>query len=210
VARKKSLDEGRVPREEILQRASLLFYERGYGATSIRDIAEAVGLSSSTMYHHFANKQDVLYAIVSRFMTDFVEATVPVLRDTAVSPTERMRRIVRLHIEISDDRRVELLIGNPIRYALDPAQREHATALQIAYHDAVRDTIAEGCGTGEFRAEDVSMTTMAILDMLNGIREWFSPTGRLSRAELIERYTGLVFTMLGVVPAPAGEGRTSR
>jgi AcrR family transcriptional regulator len=210
VARKKSLDEGRVPREEILQRASLLFYERGYGATSIRDIAEAVGLSSSTMYHHFANKQDVLYAIVSRFMTDFVEATVPVLRDTAVSPTERMRHIVRLHIEISDDRRVELLIGNPIRYALDPAQREHATALQIAYHDAVRDTIAEGCGTGEFRAEDVSMTTMAILDMLNGIREWFSPTGRLSRAELIERYTGLVFTMLGVVPAPAGEGRTGR
>jgi AcrR family transcriptional regulator len=210
VARKKSLDEGRVPREEILQRASLLFYERGYGATSIRDIAEAVGLSSSTMYHHFANKQDVLYAIVSRFMTDFVEATVPVLRDTAVSPTERIRRIVRLHIEISDDRRPELLIGNPIRYALDPAQQEHATALQIAYHDAVRDTIAEGCRTGEFRAEDISMTTMAILDMLNGIREWFSPAGRLSRAELIERYTGLVFTMLGVVPAPAGEGRTGR
>jgi len=210
VARKKSLDEGRVPREEILQRASLLFYERGYGATSIRDIAEAVGLSSSTMYHHFANKQDVLYAIVSRFMTDFVEATVPVLRDTTVSPAERMRRIVRLHIEISDERRPELLIGNPIRYALGPAQREHATALQIAYHDAVRDTIAEGCRTGEFRAEDVSMTTMAILDMLNGIREWFSPAGRLSRAELIERYTGLVFTMLGVVPAPAGEGRSGR
>jgi AcrR family transcriptional regulator len=204
VARKKSLDEGRVPREEILQRASRLFYERGYGATSIRDIAEAVGLSSSTMYHHFASKQDVLYAIVSRFMTDFVEATVPVLRDTSISPAERIRRIVRLHIEISDDRRPELLIGNPIRYALDLAQREHAIALQIAYHDAVRDTIAEGCQKGEFRVEDVSVTTMAILDMLNGIREWFSPAGRLSRAELIERYTGLVFTMLGAVPDPAG------
>ena len=204
MARKKSLDDGRVPREEILQRASLLFYERGYGATSIRDIAEAVGLSSSTMYHHFANKQDVLYAIVSRFMTDFVEATVPVLRDTTVSPAERMRRIVRLHIEISDERRPELLIGNPIRYALGPAQREHATALQIAYHDAVRDTIAEGCRTGEFRAEDVSMTTMAILDMLNGIREWYSPAGRLGRDEVITRYTGLVFTMLGADQAQDG------
>jgi hypothetical protein len=119
-----------------------------------------------------------------------------------------MRRVVRLHIEISDDRRPELLIGNPIRYALDQAQREHATALQIAYHDAVRDTIAEGCRAGEFRVEDVSMATMAILDMLNGIREWFSPAGRLSRAAVIERYTGLVFTMLGAVPAPAAEGRT--
>jgi len=205
VARKKSLDEGRVPREEILQRASLLFYERGYGATSIRDIAEAVGISSSTMYHHFASKQDVLYAIVNRFMSEFVGATVPVLRNRSVSPAERIRRVVRLHIEISDDRRPELLIGNPIRYALGPAQREHATALQIAYHDAVRDTIAEGCRAGEFRVRDVPITTLAILDMLNGIREWFSPAGRLSRAELVERYTGLVFTMLGA--APAGEGR---
>lgn len=200
MARKKSLDEGRVPREEILERASLLFYERGYGATSIRDIADAVGISSSTMYHHFANKQDVLYAIVSRFMSDFVDATVPVLRDTTVSPSERIRRMVRLHIEISDDRRPELLIGNPIRYALDPAQRGHATGLQVAYHDAVRDTIAEGRQAGEFRVEDVSITTLAILDMLNGIREWFSSSGRLSRAEIIERYTALVFTMLGAAP----------
>lgn len=197
MARKKSLDEGRVPREEILERASLLFYERGYGATSIRDIADAVGISSSTMYHHFANKQDVLYAIVSRFMSDFVDATVPVLRDTTVSPSERMRRMVRLHIEISDNRRPELLIGNPIRYALDPAQREHATGLQVAYHDAVRDTIAEGRQAGEFQVEDVSITTLAILDMLNGIREWFSSSGRLSRAEIIERYTALILTMLG-------------
>jgi AcrR family transcriptional regulator len=204
VARKKSLDEGRVPREEILERASLLFYERGYGATSIRDIAEAVGLSSSTMYHHFANKQDVLYAIVNRFMSDFVDATVPVLRDQALSPTDRIRRTVRLHIEISDDRRPELLIGNPIRYALDPAQREHATGLQIAYHDAVRDAIIEGCRTGEFRVADVSITTMAILDMLNGIREWYSPTGRLSLDEVIGRYTDMVLTMLGADPAPDG------
>jgi AcrR family transcriptional regulator len=207
VARKKSLDEGRVPREEILQRASLLFYERGYGETSIRDIADAVGLSSSTMYHHFANKQDVLNAIVRRFMTDFVAATVPVLRDTTITPTERIRRVVRLHIEISDDRRPELLIGNPIRYALDPAQREYATKLQIAYHDAVRDTIAEGRQAGEFSVGDVSITTMAILDMLNGIREWFSATGPLSRETIIERYTGLVLTMLGAVPAPVPQAQ---
>jgi AcrR family transcriptional regulator len=215
VARKKSLDEGRVPRDEILERASLLFYERGYGATSIRDIAEAVGLSSSTMYHHFANKQDVLYAIVKRFMSDFVNATVPVLRDTALTPAERIRRIVRIHIEISDDRRPELLIGNPIRYALDPVQREHATGLQIAYHDAVRDTIAEGVRAGEFKVTDVGLTTMAILDMLNGIREWYSPAGRLGRDEVIGRYTDLVFTMLGAgpdgaAPAPDGAGRPRR
>jgi AcrR family transcriptional regulator len=156
------------------------------------------------MYHHFTNKQDVLYAIVSRFMSDFANATVPVLRDTALSPSERVQRVVRLHIEISDDRRPELLIGNPIRYALGPGQRAHATSFQIAYHDAVRDVIAEGCESGEFRVQDVSIATMAVLDMLNGIREWFPPAGRLSRAEVIERYVALVMTMLGAALAGPG------
>src|SRR5690348_434073 len=111
MARKRSLDEGPVLRGEIMNRAAALFYERGYAATSIRDIADAVGISSSTMYHHFTNKQDVLHAIISRFMTDFVAATVPVLRDTTVPPVHRVRSLVRLHLTISDDRRPELLIG---------------------------------------------------------------------------------------------------
>ena len=67
----------------------------------------------------------------------------------------------------------------------------------------MRDTIAEGCQAGEFRVADVSLATMAILYMLNGIREWYSPAGRLSRDEVIARYIGLVFTMLG---ADQGQG----
>ncbi|MGV0791203.1 TetR/AcrR family transcriptional regulator [Mycolicibacterium sp. XJ1819] len=198
MARKRSLDEGPVLRDQILIHASRLFYERGYGATSIRDIAEAVGISSSTMYHHFTNKQEVLYAIVARFMSDFIAATVPTLRDDGLSPTERIRRTVRTHIEMSDGRRPELLVGNPIRYALSGEQKAHGVALQYAYHDAVREVIEEGCRTGDFHVRDVAVTTMAVLDMLNGVREWYSPGGHLSRIEIIERYIDLVLTLLGV------------
>lgn len=201
MARKKSLDDGPVLRGHILEKAGRLFYERGYGSTSIRDIADAAGISSSTMYHHFANKQDVLHAIVSRFMTDFVDATVPMLRDRTVNPTERIRRAVRLHIEISDHRRPELLVGNPIRYALNQAQKEHGIKLQSAYHDAVRDTIEDGCRCGEFSVQNVPITTMAVLDMLNGVREWFAPGGPLTRSELVDHYTDIVTTILGARPA---------
>ncbi|MFI5615175.1 TetR/AcrR family transcriptional regulator [Amycolatopsis sp. NPDC051903] len=197
MARKKSLDDGPALRGLILGRASELFHERGYGATSIRDIADAVGISSSTMYHHFTNKQEVLHAIVSRFMTDFVAATVPVLRDRSLPPAERIRRTVRRHLELSDDRRPELLVGNPIRYALDPVQQEEGIRLQTAYHDAVRDTLAEGAAAGDFRIDDVAVTTMAVLDMLNGVREWFSPAGRLSRDELVAEYVALVDRLIG-------------
>ncbi|MER7558643.1 TetR/AcrR family transcriptional regulator [Nocardioides sp. NPDC126508] len=197
VARKRSLDEGPVLRGQILAASARLFYEHGYAATSIRDIAEAVGISSSTMYHHFKNKQEVLHAIVTRFMTDFVAATSEVLEDRSLTPAERIRRTVRIHIEFSDDRRPELLVGNPIRNALAPDQRQEGIQLQTAYHDAVFDTISEGVKSAEFTVGDVGIATMAVLDMLNGIREWFNPRGLLSRDRVIEEYTALILHLLG-------------
>lgn len=196
MARKRSLDEGPVLRTAIMDGAAELFYERGFGATSIRDIADAVGISSSTLYHHFTSKQDILHACVARFMGDFVAATVPPLQDQTVSPTERIRHVVRLHLEISDDRRHELLVGNPIRHALNPEQQKEGIALQQAYHDAVREVIVEGCRRGEFATADAELTTMAVLDMLNGVREWYRRTGPLSRDEVIERYAEIVLKIL--------------
>ena len=196
MARKRSLDEGPVLREAIMDASAVLFYQRGFGATSIRDIADAVGISSSTMYHHFTNKQDILHACVARFMTEFVAATVPMLRDQTRPPAERIREMVRLHVEISDDRRTELLVGNPIRHALNPKQQKEGIALQQAYHDAVRDVITEGTAQGEFAVADPEILTMAVLDMLNGVREWYHHDGPLRRDEIIDRYTDIVFKML--------------
>jgi AcrR family transcriptional regulator len=196
MARKRSLDEGPVLRDKIMASASTLFYERGFAATSIRDIADAAGISSSTMYHHFTNKQDVLFAIMSRFMTDFVDATVPVLRDRSRTPTDRIREMVRIHLTLSEDRRPELLVGNPIRYALDPEQQRVGVAFQQAYHDAVRDVIDEGCRTGEFAVEHADVTTMAVLDMLNGVREWLRSSGPLTVDEVVDHYTTLTLKLL--------------
>jgi AcrR family transcriptional regulator len=196
MARKRSLDDGPQLRELIMEQASQLFYERGFGSTSIRDVAEAAQMSSSTMYHYFTNKQDLLHAIVVRFMTDFVAATTPLLEDASLSPTQRLLEVVRLHIEISDDRRPELLVGNPIRNALEPQQRSDAVRLQYEYQVAVRTMITEGCATGEFTCPDARIATLALLDMLNGIREWFVPGGQLDRDEIVRLYQELALKLL--------------
>lgn len=196
MARKRSLDDGPVLRAEILATAARLFYAHGYGTTSIRDIAEAVGISSSTMYHHFTNKQDVLHAIILTFMRDFDDAIVPVLTDRGLPPQKRLAEAVRLHIEISDDRRPELLVGNPFRNALGPDQLRQTVALQRTYHDAVRDAIADGCADGTFATTDITMSTMAVLDMLNGVREWFHQDGKLTREEVITHYQRMITKLL--------------
>lgn len=196
MARKKSLDQGPVLRGQILARASELFYERGYAATSIRDVAEAVGISSSTMYHHFTNKQEVLRSIVVGFMVDFNAATLPVLADGSRTVTDRLDEVIRIHIEMSDDRRPELLVGNPIRYALSVDEQEEGIALQARYHDAVLALVEGGRATGELDVRDAGIATMALLDMLNGIREWYAPDGRLDREEVVQDYIALARNLL--------------
>jgi AcrR family transcriptional regulator len=196
VARKRSLDGGQDVAEQILDQAALLYYERGYDATSIRDLAEATGISSSTLYHHFRNKQEILYAVVHRFMRAFNVAIIPTLRDSGRSPAERLDDAVRLHLEISDARRAELLRVNHVRASLDESQVRELTRLQWAYQDAVKHVIEQGCAKGEFGTDDVDLATMALLDMLNGVRSWFRHSGALSLHDVVVRYTAITHKLL--------------
>ncbi|WP_169789708.1 TetR/AcrR family transcriptional regulator [Actinoplanes subtropicus] len=168
----------------ILSRAATLFSERGYHAVGIRDLAEAVGLSTSTLYHYYATKQDILFAIISRFLEEFTGRQVAGLRDTTVPPRERLGRAVVAHVELTVTRSKELLVGSPVLNALSPEQQARIAALRRAYRDAVRDVVAEG----GFPVADPLLTAMAMLDMLDGIRSWYHPDGPLPLPELAARY----------------------
>lgn len=189
MARKKSLDLGPVLHEQILRSASSLFAERGYSGASIRDIAKAVGISSSTMYHHFVNKQAILGEILVEFMVSFNAAALPVLRDQSRPPAQRIADMVGLTIRMGDKHRSELRFGRPLRYALAPDQTAAVIGMQREVNDAVRDVVEQGCAAGDFDVADASISTMAVLDMLNGVREWFDPSGRTSLDDLIGHYT---------------------
>jgi AcrR family transcriptional regulator len=197
MARKRSLDEGPVVRGSILEVAARLYSERGYAATSIRDLADAAGISSSTMYHHFANKQQILFEIVMDFMRTFDSEIVPSLADGNSTPTERIIRAVRLHLEISERDRLQLIVGSPTKSALTEDQRTEIASLQRIYREAFMAAILAGIATFEFDVDDPAVTTSAILDMLNGVREWIDTDGPLTLEEIVGRYQALTLRMLG-------------
>jgi AcrR family transcriptional regulator len=173
---------------DILSRAATLFSQRGYHAVGIRDLAEAVGLSTSTLYHYYATKQDILFEIISRFLTEFTERLVAGLRDASVPPRQRLERAVTEHVQLTVTRSEELLVGSPVLNALSPEQRARIAAMRREYRDAVRDVIAEGVAAGEFHVADPLLTAMAMLDMLDGIRSWYHPDGRLPLPGLAAHY----------------------
>lgn len=187
------LQTGRVPEprnmsDDILSRAATLFSQRGYHAVGIRDLADAVGLSTSTLYHYYATKQDILFAIISRFLGEFTARLVAGLRDTTVPPRDRLERAVTEHVQLTVARSEELLVGSPVLNALSPEQRDSIAAIRREYRDAVRDVIAEGVAAGEFHVADPLLTAMAMLDMLDGIRSWYHPDGPMSLPDLATHY----------------------
>lgn len=209
LARKRSLDEGPAVRQSILDAGARLYSDRGFRATSIRDLAESAGISSSTMYHHFANKQEILYAILMDFMRSFVAEIVPLLLERTRSPQDRISEAVRLHLWISERDRLKLVIGAPLRYELNEKQRQSLTALQRLYRDAFRGAIEDGVRDGSFSVARPQLSTIAILDMLNGVREWIDPSGPTSFNEIVDHYQTLVLRQLDTAAAagaPNGAG----
>lgn len=183
--------------DRILSAAAVLFWERGYHAVGIRELAEAVGLSTSTLYHHYRNKQQILFAVIGRFLAEFHHRMLHLLGDAALSPEQRIERTVSEHVTLTTERRQELLVGDPVLNVLSTQQRNEITRLQREYRDAFCSVIMEGVASGAFHVLDPMVSTMAILDMLDGVRSWYDPAQRLTLEALADQYRCLVLTMCG-------------
>jgi AcrR family transcriptional regulator len=181
--------------DEILSSAAALFSRQGYHAVGIRELADAVGLSTSTLYHYYPTKQDILYAIIARFLREFTDKLVAGLRDPAVPPRRRLEQAVTDHVVLTVTRREELLASNPVLNALTPEQQSRIAALRRSYRDAVRDVIAEGVAAGDFCVEDPLLTAMAMLDMLDGIRSWYHMDGPLPLGALAAQYRAYALSL---------------
>jgi AcrR family transcriptional regulator len=192
--------------DDILSRAATLFSRRGYHAVGIRDLAESVGLSTSTLYHYYATKQDILFAIISRFLTEFTARLDAGLRDASVPPRQRLEQAVAEHIQLTVTRSEELLVGSPVLNALSPEQQARIAAMRREYRDAVRDVIAQGVAAGEFHVADPLLTAMAMLDMLDGIRSWYHADGALSLTELAAHYRAFALALCQAGGGQAGGG----
>jgi AcrR family transcriptional regulator len=193
VARKQTATiEGRPPEsraDSILETSAQLFFERGYGSVSIRDIGAAAGVSSSTLYHYFADKQEILYAITERFAREFL-AEMKAVADRPGSPADRLSALVVAQIHYQHARRHHLLQGSHFRIALNDAQRAHVLAQWREYRELVVGTIADGVADGTLHAEDPRLAATMILDMVDGLRQWFSDEGTYTLAAVADEYAG--------------------
>jgi TetR/AcrR family transcriptional regulator, cholesterol catabolism regulator len=199
-------------RQQIEDAASTLFRERGYAATSVRDIAHALNIQGGSLYAHVASKEDVLWSIVSRAADRFNAEVGPLATDHAAATlaTTRLRNMIRAHVDvITSSQRDAAVFLHEWRF-LSPGRRTQMAERRDAYEALFRQVIGEGIAAGTFSVVDPRLTATAILTALNGIATWYRPDGQMTAQEIADQYADLYLRALTCdAPATTSE-RTDR
>lgn len=177
----------RVRRADLLAAARRLFSRKGYHATSVRDLADAVGLQAGSLYAHIAGKEDLLYTIVEEAAGQFFAAVEPVIRGPG-APADRLRRALRAHVRVITRNLDSATIFFHEWQFLGPKRREAVRRLRDRYEALWRDLIAEGIRAGVFREVDPGLAATFALSAPNWLYVWFSPGGPLTADDVADRF----------------------
>lgn len=172
------------------------FAERGYHATTTRDIAGRAGMSPAALYIHYKTKEELLHRI-SRIGHDKALEILSAAADGEGTPSERLAdavsSFVRWHAGRHDTAHV-------VQYEIDALSDDHRTEiieLRRRSDAIVRGILRDGVEAGEFAVPDVPGTTVAVLSLCIDVARWFNTRGRRTPDEVGALYADLVLRMVG-------------
>ena len=185
---------------EIYREAANIIFEKGFDATSMGDIAEAVDLTKGGLYYYIKGKKALLYAIMD-FAMNRLESEVLEPARKAEDPEDRLQILLSGHAElvIEDASAMTILVYE--EEGLDDAHRPKVRQRKRTYADFLRDTITAVLDKyGRKTKFEPAMAASSVLGTIHWIVRWYQPSGRLSGEEVVEAVTDLI--MHGLVPQP--------
>jgi AcrR family transcriptional regulator len=185
-------------RAEICRTAARIFHARGFDATSVSDIARALGMTKAGLYHYFTSKEELLLEIML-FGLDNVRDEVIVPARAIADPEERLRQIVIRHARITTRAQGAVAQLTDETRALPPAARKKVKELQRKYFDLVRDTLKELKTAGRLRDVDLTVAAFSTIGMILWLPRWFQQGGRLDNEQAASEIANLT---LAAVIAP--------
>ena len=181
---------------QILTESARLFANNGYDGTSMRDIAEACGISKSLLYHHFTDK-DEIYARIALGSTqrlyEFVQDRLP----ENGSPIDRVRAFMTATGDYFQRHRSNW-IAYTAAFWSDPELRRHKERMmwRDRYEGLIRQLIQDAIDAGDFRPVDVPLTGRLVLSSLNWMHRWYRPEKGMTPAQIADSYFDLIFNGL--------------
>lgn len=183
--------------QRILRAATLLFYEKGYHATTMREVAAAVGIKAASLYNHYAGKEELLVRIAAGVMEELLaggrEAIAP-----HGEPAERLRALIRWHVVYHAEERFRARVADEQLHAISPGRREAVLRVRDAYTGLFKEILEEGRERDGWRVPSVPVITFGIGGMCTFVDTWYREDGPLAAEEIAAIYAD--FVLAAVTP----------
>jgi len=181
------MKNGTSTRERIRREAAALFREKGFNGTSMAELATEVGITKSSLYHHYRSKQ----ALLSEIIEVTVDRVAPLVEEVAQSDLpirERLGRAVALHtVEAIHDQDSVACFVEEGRYLAPDFMAAHVVK-RDRYELIFRRMFEEGITSGEFMDQDVGLAVKAILGMCNSVVRWYRPDGGYTPEQIAAQF----------------------
>ncbi|MCB2191199.1 MAG: TetR/AcrR family transcriptional regulator [Deltaproteobacteria bacterium] len=193
---KETIDD--LKKEEILEVAGRLFFERGYTKTTVSEIASVLSVGKPSIYRHFPTKTDLLDSVCNR-VTAFAAGLAKVAQDSKQTPSERLTYIVKhLCLRVIDGQVYLTVLFRDVKH-LPPEALEVLSANYHSFNRAIEKLLAEGVAAGEFHVpEDPVVTIHAISGVIMWLYTWYREDRELSAQEVAGQLASLTLRMVSV------------
>lgn len=182
-------------RTEILECAARLFREKGYQATSMRDIAKAVGIQGASLYNHIKSKQELLVELLL-FIANLFTKEMNEINKSSLPPVEKIKRLIGLHVKYTAEHTDAIsIIASEWVHLEEPVSSQYLN-LRNAYERKFEKIIADCIKEGSFEKVNTKIALFSILSTLRWLYSWYSNQKNINPIELEQEMIHCLLTGL--------------
>lgn len=177
-------------REDILEAAVQIFGKKGFHATSMQDIANAVNLQKASLYHHVSSKQEILVDVLDQALKILTE-DIQAVMEQPIPADKKLRLAMRVYLKDMLDNRDQASVLLLEHRSLEPEMHARHIPYRDRFERLWRDLIQEGVSESIFICANPAITARAILGVMNWTVTWYRPDGSLKPEEIAEQFADL-------------------
>lgn len=182
-------------RDDIVEVSARLFKQKGYAATTMREIAEQVGMEAASMYNHIKGKDELLVDICFRIADEYIVQLTKIETQFG-SPIEKIKELIRLHIRIVFEDMDGISVANNEWKHLPEADLIKFKAARRDYETRFAKIIEQGIEQGELNNMNVSVALFTILSAVRWVELWYKSDRGISPEILEENIVNMLMNGL--------------
>ena len=182
-------------KQQVITAAEQLFSQKGYLATSVRDLADSLQIEAASLYSHVKSKEELLWSIADRCADEFFTATQPVAASN-INTQEKLTQMIIAHVGvITNNLQASAIFLREWRHLSEPRRTEYAER-RAAYENIFRSVIRQGVEENLFKHFDEAFSARTILSAINWTHTWYRPKGELTAEEVGEHLAAFLLSGL--------------